>query len=558
MKQLQVGNARLFAAEKINRCFSRRNVLTSALLLSLSTTALPALADHKTMDLPQGWDEKTRSKAHHISFGSRLLPYDWLLNLEVADSSERVLSEKNTSALGFIHSHKSVNNPDGLPVGFTRDIDGDGRAWMGLGCAACHTGELSYQGTNIRIDGGAALINFTAFENTVVKALEATLNDTNKFNRFSQALNTSSNDQKALKSELKKRFEKLNQRHELNATEVPYGAGRLDAFGQIFNAVAVDLLEISDNKHTPDAPVSFPVLWDTAHLDVVQWNGSAPNFGPGPLIQNVTTALAVYGTAEVNGYSEYRGYPSSVNFKNMANIQNWVYDLKSPQWPTNVLGNLDEKRVARGEPLYQQNCVSCHELVDRNDDKRKLKAVLTPLNEIGTDPKMVNNFLSAKSQTGSLKGEKVMILAGDKMASTAPTIDLVMHVALGATVRHPFAATKAAVKSYHSVYKAPINQHPNYYKARPLTGIWSSAPFLHNGSVPNLYQLLLPPEKRVKEFYVSSREFDPVNVGLVSTKGPDNTLFDTRLTGNSNSGHLYGTQLNDESRLDLIEYLKSL
>ena len=114
------------------------------------------------------------------------------------------------------------------------------------------------------------------------------------------------------------------------------------------------------------------------------------------------------------------------------------------------------------------------------------------------------------------------------------------------------------------------------YKARPLNGIWATAPYLHNGSVPTLYDLLLPASKdqagadgesRPVTFKVGQREFDPQRVGLKTDKGD---VFDTRLPGNTNVGHEYGavpstlpdgTRLrafNREERLDLLEYLKSL
>ena len=102
------------------------------------------------------------------------------------------------------------------------------------------------------------------------------------------------------------------------------------------------------------------------------------------------------------------------------------------------------------------------------------------------------------------------------------------------------------------------------YKARPLNGIWTGAPYLHNGSVPNLYQLLLPPEKRDKTFYIGTWEFDPVNVGYVSTKTPGSFLFDTTLKGNSNAGHEYGTgeygkdPFTEDEIWAFIEYMKTL
>jgi hypothetical protein len=100
------------------------------------------------------------------------------------------------------------------------------------------------------------------------------------------------------------------------------------------------------------------------------------------------------------------------------------------------------------------------------------------------------------------------------------------------------------------------------YKARPLDGIWATAPHLHNGSVSNLYQLLLPSAQRVKQFYVGSREFDSVNVGFKFDGASDASLFDTTLPGNSNAGHegsAYGTdKLTDQQRWELVEYLKTL
>jgi hypothetical protein len=94
------------------------------------------------------------------------------------------------------------------------------------------------------------------------------------------------------------------------------------------------------------------------------------------------------------------------------------------------------------------------------------------------------------------------------------------------------------------------------YKARPLNGIWATAPYLHNGSVPSLAELLKRPAERVKSFHVGSQEYDPVKVGFKDD--PNQPVFDTTADGNSNAGHDYGGQLNDTERKDLLEYLKSL
>jgi hypothetical protein len=94
------------------------------------------------------------------------------------------------------------------------------------------------------------------------------------------------------------------------------------------------------------------------------------------------------------------------------------------------------------------------------------------------------------------------------------------------------------------------------YKGRPLNGIWATAPYLHNGSVANLYELLKTPAARMKTFKVGSREFDPVNVGFETSSGK--STFDTSLKGNSNSGHVYGTKLTEVQKRALVAYMKTL
>ena len=114
------------------------------------------------------------------------------------------------------------------------------------------------------------------------------------------------------------------------------------------------------------------------------------------------------------------------------------------------------------------------------------------------------------------------------------------------------------------------------YKPRPLAGIWAAGPFLHNGSIPTIYQLLLPADQRDKKFFVGTRDFDSVNLGLSTqpTEGREGFWFDTSITGNSNVGHEFrsgfvppppgglprhgviGPELTEEDRRDIIEYLK--
>jgi hypothetical protein len=118
-----------------------------------------------------------------------------------------------------------------------------------------------------------------------------------------------------------------------------------------------------------------------------------------------------------------------------------------------------------------------------------------------------------------------------------------------------------------------------HYRARPLDGVWATAPYLHNGSVPTLRDMLLPQSKRPTSFCVGNRQFDPVNVGIVMKAEPSEacaaglTNFDVSLLGNSNRGHSFegketdvtklppgviGPELTNDERRSLIEYLKTL
>jgi hypothetical protein len=106
-----------------------------------------------------------------------------------------------------------------------------------------------------------------------------------------------------------------------------------------------------------------------------------------------------------------------------------------------------------------------------------------------------------------------------------------------------------------------LDTKPPYgpYAARPLFGVWAAAPYLHNGSVPTLYDLLSPPQQRPKAFPLGPREYDPVKLGFVVDVAcfGDDCIVDTALTGSGNGGHTFGTDMSETDRMALIEYLKN-
>jgi hypothetical protein len=149
---------------------------------------------------------------------------------------------------------------------------------------------------------------------------------------------------------------------------------------------------------------------------------------------------------------------------------------------------------------------------------------------------------------------------------------LVLNALLGVLVRETalrkLQLTEAQEANLHGYRELPIPRPPDHvYKAAPREGVWATAPFIHNGSVPNLYEMLIPAAERTKKFYLGG-DFDPVKVGLDTTATSGTFLMDTTLLGNSNAGHSFqdgprgdgivGPLLTDDQRWALVEYLKSI
>lgn len=416
------------------------------------------------------------------------------------------------------------------------------------------------------------------------------------------------------------RIHRRNVRNYSKKTDIfpPYGRGRLDALGAILNEVAVFATKETDNIYPANAPVSYPFLWGTPQSDVVQWNGAVDNqrMGLGPLGRNVGEVVGVYGHVAVSPVGDgvvfaartkkrdsglapplvatdrggqLGGYDSSVMMRNIGAIEHWLASLRSPKWPENLLGKLDPQKVARGRAIYMgktdtgANCVACHAYVARGDQGEPYQSRMIPVKAIGTDPVAANNFVVAENptsgrrwKTGQLKGTRKRIIRGEPYGDYfAHRAEALKTVVLGVILGDAF------FDGIEGMYRSRSNSRPTdpplpekdkflRYKARPLNGIWATAPYLHNGSVASLRQLLTPEAERARYICVGSPEFDPVNVGFVSALEPDNTCaphaygstrLDTTTFGNSNKGHsrrIQGVELSDADRDALIEFLKSI
>lgn len=560
--------------------------LATALLLAccLSASALAQPFPYQT--LPQGWDPETRERFWFTSQGSRLVPYGWFLHLEQA-SGEPFRSDAHMEALRYVPVPPGPGNADGLPIGFARD-QREGEDWLGLTCAACHTSRIDHEGAKWLVEGGPALADFGRFFAELVAALEETAEDDARFDRFAGHVLGGSPGGFAkwrLRRDLRARAEELALRATINSPppESPSGYpgfARLDAFGQIYNQVSVVLLDEPDNAHAADGPVSYPALWGAPLADNVQWNGVAPNTPiVGHVLRNVGEVVGVFAQVELSEPPKWKfwqdGYASSVDFDGLGELEAMLWELRAPRWPP-ALPAPDPALVAEGREVYDTACKGCHVRVDEGT---RYRTHLEDVDAIGTDPNMVEHGAGWKCKTGRLAGERKFGLnLFERFGDEALCHDLTVHAVVGLVRRRPFEAIAAALRGWKGGGVAPSalagprpqlldslleqalrsrDAPPRKYRARPLHGVWATAPYLHNGSVPNLWELLRPAE-RSPRFCVGNRTFDPVKVGLRTDCEPGTTEVDTGISGNRNTGHERPGQLSEEERNALLEFLKTL
>lgn len=356
------------------------------------------------------------------------------------------------------------------------------------------------------------------------------------------------------------------------------------------NQICETALEIPENHGPSDAPVSYPFLWDTPRLDWVQWNGSVSSV----IERNVGEVLGVFAHLQLTGTPETGQFTSTANIQNLDRLEQMLADLSAPPWPADILGPIDQTKAARGKELYAANCAMCHHeridgqfpLTDPNEFGRRfirtkmITAFPPDKDKIGTDPTMVANFAHRLVDPGPLRPHLPEEMREQPKVHAA----IVLRVAVMAVVTrklHEAGVPEDEIEEQIVALSGGRDPHalpPNIagYKARPLNGIWATAPYLHNGSVPSLYQLLLPEDQRVKSFHVGDGQFDPVHVGYRTEKSPGSFEFRAvtadgqPIRGNSNLGHSgkYYTQakqpddtfrnFTDEERWALVEYMKKL
>jgi hypothetical protein len=577
--------------------------LSVAFLLCACEGKLPEY--HATQEvhwLDQNWTPDVWNGFYHTPQGSEIIPFAWFMALEQPKftlnpfTTIPQFSDQNyLGRFGFLPADTSALNPDSLPVGLAKDdtfVDpytNEHRTVVAFTCSACHTGQLDIlnaqnQRIGLRIDGGSSLVNPTLFEAELGKALLLTEKIPTRFNRFAKRVlgpNYSADAKTALKGQLKQlvrsglQLEKLRDTKHIYPQE--FGFGRVDALNDIGNRVFASQLSES-NWGVSAAPVTFPHIWETSWFDFVQYNGSIPN----PLVRNIGEALGVRSPIVLTG-DKKNWFKTSVNIKNLVLMEQWLagdapyQGLQAPTWPEQFLGPIDREKAANGQKLYAELCSSCHyasrDVLQRDAAEESpiywtarnslgqplLKVVMTDLDVIGTDPKQATDFINRKTDTldlalGVINGGEALNYVVEQVA------------------KRYFAENNVSEEDqlkYTNGHKLGTEypRAPHAYRARPLTGIWATPPFLHNGSVPTLYHLLSPVSERPVEFTLGNRLFNPKLVGYEFGPTTNMPPLNTKLLGNSNSGHefnegagqgIIGRKLLESERWELVEYLKTL
>ncbi|TXL80513.1 cytochrome c [Vineibacter terrae] len=522
------------------------------------------------------WTAANRDEFYSLDQGSEIMPLAWIRALKRLNG-EPFLSDG-------LARHGYLPNPAskaGLPIGFT--VAGKpGAETFGMTCAACHTRQIEVGGRSYRIDGGPALADFQSLLVDLQFAVNAVLVDATVFADFAASVlgGAPKADEEAA---LRQALEAWHHRYALwmsgVPSDAPWGPGRLDAVAMIFNRLTGLGLGppphhvIARNIRRADAPVRSPFLWNAARQDFTQWAGFADNGDPmTALARNLGQVFGVFARfhPEKDPADDLLGFDylrkNSANFKGLLRLEELTRSIGAPRWPW----SLDEALAEQGKRVFADHCQSCHgkETGTPRGGLDTWKTRIIPAAEIRTDARQLHT-LQRTAFAGVLEGATVPTLQvfkgplkhedlalGILSVSMAGTLTAFQRQAQGAPSGPPSGGDAARAEGH-----VPRNAKPGY-EARVLEGIWAAAPYLHNGSVPTLDDLLKRPEDRPASFKVGPA-YDIERIGLAREQRQSDAVLTTTdcrepSSGNSRCGHDYGTDLPDHKKRQLLEYLKKL
>jgi hypothetical protein len=341
------------------------------------------------------------------------------------------------------------------------------------------------------------------------------------------------------------------------------GPGRVDTFNSPKALFGFDMYGEGVDPRELNGNVDFPSIWyQKARRGMhLHWDGNQCS-------TDERNLSAAFGTGAT---------PATLDKDKLIRVANWLWDQAEPlPFPAD---RIDGGKLPRGEQIYDHYCRACHGNGSppfRTPGDGSGVGEVVPIHRIGTDRGRLDSYTPAlATNQGSLyagfpeKGEEYCRRYRESICD--PSVP-----------DEEFERIRA--EFLDDCYPARFShfRKTNGYANAPLDGVWLRAPYLHNGSVPNLRSLLEPAGNRPQVFYTGYDLYDYENLGFVTKPAcsadqpegwctppgsgerhvPDGLgwRFDTSLPGNGNSGHEgreYGTELSDEDKQALVEYLKT-
>lgn len=560
--------------------------------IALSMT-LPSIgtAQNSVAYLPQGpnWTNATRAAFYTQDQGAAMIPYRWLVAIKTPDGKPFLFDQ--LQRYGYLRNAFATGTSN-LPIGFTL-AGPTGSQMAGMTCAACHTRDIVANNVTYRVDGGPAIIDFQAFLVDMVGGVGQALASDAAFTEFGTAV-LGPNATPAQRANLKIAAETWYLRENAMITGAlphadQWGLGRLDAVSMIFNRLtgldlgAAPTYLIASNIRAADAPVRYPFLWNAPTQDKTQWPGFADNgndlLG---LARNLGEVYGVFGIYHpvksdtlISNVNFLKG--NSANFSGLGALENLVKKIGAPRWPFAI----DSQLAAQGKAIYARptasgGCVDCHGQKPGVTRLILQRTWATPIQDVGTDSRQYS-VLKRNAESGVLEGGKFW-LVGQPIPNTTTAFSLLGFSVIGSiaqqklTLLSPSATAQAKSQAKRlappnelagAFREDAVNPPTNIYnyESRVLYGIWAAAPYLHNGSVPTLADLLKPAAQRPVTFAVGAN-YDPARVGLAAQQpgaySRTTTGCEARDSGNSRCGHEFGTTLSDAEKAALLEFLKVL
>jgi len=538
------------------------------------------------------WTPAARADFYTRDQGSRLIPFAWAKALKAPDGAPFLAD--GLARYGYLPNPANSNR---LPVGFMTGETG-GRQYLAMNCSACHTRQIVVDNTEYRVDGGPAIVDFQALLTDLDAAVGAVLASDTAFAAFAaQVLGPGAPPARvaALRQEV---ADYHLREHTLVTRALPpqgWGLGRLDAVSMIFNRlVGMDIgppptFLIPENIALADAPVRYPFLWNAPKQDRTQWPGFSKNGDDlFALTRNLGQVYGVFGIFRPTRQGSHVDFLAgdSIQWKGLGHIEHLVRKIGPPRWPW----ALDAAQVAAGKRIYERStadggCAECHG--KRPGAFRFIppsSTWATPLCDVGTDTREYA-ILHRTVKSGVYEGARAPV--GPPIGATSDTFSLLGVSVIGAIFQQTFGVSLFKYGSAEAAAVTPKKHKPaadellaTYkpaaadpcggkagqvkYESRVMEGIWAAAPYLHNGSVPTLADLLKSPRNRPDKFEVGNR-YDTTLVGLARNQAPGARERNTRgcdsddlKSGESRCGHDFGTDLSDSEKKALLEYLKAI